>query len=117
MAVVRLMTWSKLPGNLVPSEGYEDEEGHPTSAARAFGIILATFIWVWLLKILGYLILTPFFLAFVIYLLGVRDRLKLIGFPLIFTAAAWTLFSQILKIMLPLGPLGPFFSSIGLAPW
>ena len=39
------------------------------------------------------------------WLMGVRSRAKLIGFPLGYTFVVWAVFSQILNVILPLGPL------------
>ena len=116
--VVRLVTWSALPGNFVPSEaeGASDEPQYPASAARSLSIALTGMLWVWLLKPLGCVIATPVFLFIVIWIMGVRSRAKLIAFPIVFGLAMWTMFSQILKIIMPMGPLEPLARSLGLMP-
>jgi hypothetical protein len=48
--------------------------------------------------------------------MGVRSWMQIIGFPTIFTLATWYIFSQVLQIILPLGPLAPFLRSLGLTP-
>ncbi len=114
LSVLRLATWSELPGNLVVSEATkEDEEGYPTSWKRAFAIIGAAWIDVWLLKSLGYLIATPLFLFAALLIMGVRSRKKLIIFPIVFTLATWYVFSQILGFLIPLGFLEPLARSLG----
>jgi protein-S-isoprenylcysteine O-methyltransferase Ste14 len=116
LGVMRLATWSVLPGHLVPSEGHEDEEGHPASWVRAFSIILAAWLSVWLQRSLSYLIATPLFLFVALWFLGVRSWGKLIAFPIIFTLAVWCIFSQVLGFVIPLGFLTPFARSLGLTP-
>ena len=116
LGVMRLRIWSALPGHLVPSEGHEDDEGHPASWVRAFSVILAAWLSVWLLKTLSYLIATPLFLFAASWFLGVRSWGKLIAFPIIFTVAVWCIFSQVLGFIIPLGFLTPFARSLGLTP-
>jgi len=116
LGVMRLLTWSALPGNLVPGEGHEDEEGHPSSWIRVFTIVVTTWISVMLLKPLGYLLATPFFMIIAVWSMGVRDWKKLIGFPVLYTLVTWFIFSQPLQFVLPLGFLTPFFRSLGLTP-
>ena len=116
LGAMRLRTWSALPGHLVLEEGKGDEEGHPASWVRAFGIILAAWLSVWLLKPLGFLIVTPLFLFAFLLIMGVRSWGKRIAFPTIYTLATWYIFSQLLKIILPLGPFAPLARSLGLMP-
>jgi putative tricarboxylic transport membrane protein len=116
LGVMRLMSWSVLPGNLVPGEGHEDEEGHSVSWVRTFSIVATTWISVWLLKSLGYLLATPFFMIVTVWLMGTRNWKKLILFPVLYTLATWFVFSQPLQFILPLGFLTPFFRSLGLTP-
>jgi hypothetical protein len=114
--IIRLANWSVLPGNLVPGEGHEDEEGHPSSWVRVFSIVLVTWVSVWLLKSLGYLIVTPLFMIVACWIMGARSLGKLIIFPVVYTAVTWYLFSQPLQFVLPLGFLTPLFRSLGLTP-
>ena len=116
LGVMRLKSWSDLPGNLVPGEGHEDEEGHPSSWVRVFTILAITWLSVWLLKSLGYLLVTFFFMVLVVWLMGKRDWKMLILFPVIYTLATWYIFSQTLQFILPLGFMTPFFRSLGLVP-
>jgi len=116
LAVMRLMSWSDLPGNLVPGEGHEDEEGYPSSSVRVLGILVVTWISVWLLKSLGYLLATPLFMIVAVWLMGTREWKKLILFPVLYTLVTWYIFSQPLQFVLPLGFLARFFRSLGLTP-
>jgi len=116
LSVLRLRIWSAMPGHFVPEEGQTDEEGYPASAIRYSGIALASLLWVWLVKPLGFLIVTPLVLLAMIRLMNVRSRMKLIAFPILFTVLTWVMFSQVLGIIMPLGPLTAFARSLGLVP-
>jgi putative tricarboxylic transport membrane protein len=116
LGVLRLVTWSALPGNFVPAEGPTDQEGQPASWVRTFGIATAGLLWMVLLKPLGYVIVTPLFLLAFLRLMGVRSWAQIIGFPIIYTVATWYLFSQLLLVILPLGILAEFARSLGLMP-
>lgn len=117
LAALRLQTWSAMPGNLVPDEGGQaDEEGYPASALRYMGVALASLLWVWLIKPLGFLIATPLFLLALSLFMNVRSRTKLIAFPILFTLLTWVAFSQVLSVIMPLGPLTSFARSLGLTP-
>jgi hypothetical protein len=116
LGVMRLITWSVIPGDLAPGEGHEDEEGHPSSWVRAFSIMLTAWISVVLMKSVGYLIATPLFMIVASWVMGMRDWKKLIGFPVLYTLVSWYIFSQPLQFVVPLGFLTPFFRSLGLTP-
>jgi len=116
LGVMRLKTWSVFPGNLVPGQGYEDEEGHTSSAIPVFSIVVVTWLSVVLLKSLGYLIVTPLFMIVACWIMGARSLVKLIIFPVLYTVVTWYLFSQPLQFVLPLGFLTKFFRSLGLTP-
>ena len=116
LTIVRLMTWSMMPGHFVLGEGHEDEEGYPASCLRAFSIVLAAWISLWLMKPMGYLIATPLFLFAGLWAMGKRSWWGLIGFPVIYTLLTWYIFSQPLQVILPLGFMTPYFRSLGLVP-
>jgi putative tricarboxylic transport membrane protein len=116
LAVRRLLTWSKLPGVSVVSEGTDDEPGHPASAWRTAGVVALTFLWIWLLRSVGYLILSPLVLFGMLWLMDVRSKLVLMLFPLGFTLVVWLIFSVMLNIVIPLGPLMPLARRWGVVP-
>lgn len=114
LTVLRLASWSEIPGHFVVSEAVkEDEEGYPASWKRAFAIIAASWIALWLWRSLGYVIVTPLFLIAVLWFMGERKWKKIILFSIIFGFASWYLFSQILNFMIPLGVLEPLARSLG----
>jgi hypothetical protein len=114
LAARRLAGWSELKGNLVVSEGIDDESGHPASARRAFAVMACAFAWAILLKPTGYLIATPICLAGMMLAMDVRSVARLAAFPAAFTILTWTIFSQFLSVALPLGPLAPLARRFGL---
>jgi hypothetical protein len=116
LAARRILSWSALPGTLVVSEGADDEPGYPASGLRAAAIIALVFLWVWLLRSVGYLLISPPILAAMLWLMDVRSKLILIGFSIGFPLAVWVIFSILLKIVIPLGPLTPLARSWGLVP-
>ena len=112
----RLLTWSSMPGNHVVSEGKEDDPAYPSSALRSFAIIALAMAWVALLRPLGYLIVTPPLLLAALWLMQVRSPGKLFGFAFGFTFIVWSIFSQVLNVILPLGPLTALARAWGLTP-
>jgi len=110
----QLLNWSKLPGHLVPEEGQEDEKGYPFSAARAIGIILLSFLWGWLLRPLGFLIVTPLTMCAASMVMGVRSWRNTILFSILFSVAMWVVFGVYLNIRYPLGPLEHLARSLRL---
>jgi hypothetical protein len=111
LAVQQLRNWSMLPGNLVPEEGQEDEQGYPVSATRAMVIMLLSAVWEWLLNPLGFLIVTPLYLAACSWVMGVKSWVQIIAYSLIYDICAWAIFGPTLGVRFPLGPLqGPIES-------
>jgi hypothetical protein len=110
----RLAGWRELKGNLVASEGIEDEPGHPASSSRAFAVMACGFAWAILLTPTGYLIATPICLAGMLLAMDVRSVARLVVFPTAFTILTWVIFSQFLSVTLPLGPLAPLARRWGL---
>lgn len=114
MAGRRLAGWRQLPGNLVVSEGSEDEPGHPARSWRAAAVMACSFFWAALLHPAGYLIVTPLALFGMMLAMDVRSVRRLITFPLGFTLLTWLTFAQGLNVALPLGPLAPLARKLGL---
>ena len=114
LAARQLLTWSELPGHLVPEEGQADEKGYPASWVRAISIILLSVVWNWLLRPLGFLIITPLYLLAALWCMNVRSWRKLIGFSIIFTVTTWGIFGPLLGVRFPLGPLDHLARSLGL---
>jgi hypothetical protein len=114
--ITRLLSWSQLPGHLVPEEGQEDEQGYPASWARAIGVIFVSLLWGWLLKPLGFLFITPVYLSVTLWIMGVRSWVKIAAFTIIYTVTAWVIFGPLLGSRIPLGPLTALARSLGLIP-
>jgi len=116
LAARRIATWSVLPGHLVMSEGKEDDPAHPSSAARSFAIAGLALAWAALLRPAGFLLVTPPILFAMLWLMRVRSGMALAGFALGGTLLVWTVFSHLLRITLPLGPLTSIARAWGLTP-
>jgi hypothetical protein len=116
LTLTRLLTWSRFPGNFIPMEGKEDDEGHPASWIRAWVVIVAAWLSTWAMQPLGYLFAMWFFLLIFLLDMGVRSLKMLVAFPVIFTLLTWYIFSQPLNVILPMGPLTTFARSLGLTP-
>lgn len=114
LAARRVLTWSLIPGNYTMTEGHEDEPGHPASAVRAFTIFGLCVLWAVLLKPVGFLLVTPPVLAAILWLMDIREPKKLAAFSLLFTLGLWLVFSEILGLVLPYGPLTALARSWGL---
>lgn len=115
LAVRQLLTWSALPGHLVPGDGgQEDEKGYPASTGLAWGIILVGTAWAWLLKPLGILIITPLCLLVASRVMKERSWWQIIAFSIIFPVSLWLIFGPLLGIRFPLGPLDELVRSLGL---
>jgi hypothetical protein len=112
--VRQVLTWSEIPGNMVPEEGQADEKGYPASWVPCFSIIALSFMWEWLLKPLGFLIVTPLYIFISSLIMGEREWLKIIAFSIIFSLANWIIFGPLLGIRFPLGPLNHLALSLGL---
>lgn len=110
------LSWNRFPGRYTLTVGAPDEVGQDASALRAFTMIALTFCLLVLLRPVGFLIVTPIALFSMLWVMDVRSRAKLIGFPLGFTVVIWIAFSQILGVALPLGPLTAVARSLGLTP-
>lgn len=112
----QVLSWRRFPGAYTLTVGAEDEPGQEASAARAFGMIAVSLCLVVLLRPVGFLIAAPVAIFAMLWLMQVRSPGKLVGFPLGFTATIWIAFSQVLGVVLPLGPLTAIARSWGLTP-
>jgi hypothetical protein len=113
----RIVTWSNIPGNYTVAEGAADDvPEQPSSNWRSFAMVGLAFAWALLLHPVGYLLITPPVLFAMTCFMNVRSWAKRILFPIGFTLFIWTVFSQVLGIIIPLGPLTALFRSWGLTP-
>jgi putative tricarboxylic transport membrane protein len=101
-------------GFVAPEEGSEDTPDYPASAGRVLFIMVLSVAYVALLMPVGYLILTPPFVALAFVSMGERRPLYTVVIPLIWTVLTYLLFSQLLDVRMPVGPLTPLFRDLGL---
>jgi putative tricarboxylic transport membrane protein len=104
---------SGLPPEAV-ARGSEDEEGHPASARRAFAIIIATFGYPILMGPLGYVITTIGYIVGGVLILNERSWKWIVPLAVIYALATFFIFATLLRVPLPLGPLGELFVALGL---
>ena len=94
--------WRTDPSELlVPSEGEDDEPGHPSTFLRPVGFVAACFAWVWAMSTVGYFIATPLFMVGALWGMGVVGWKKMVFVPIGFTVLIWVLFYELLGIDLP----------------
>jgi len=113
LSVRQFITWSELPGHLVPEEGQEDERDMrplpPVPSESYFfyhmGVVVET------ARFSDRYPLLP--VAF-LFAYGVRARLKMVVFSIILTLIFWVIFGPVLGIRLPLGPLETLARKWGL---
>jgi len=68
---------------------------------RVLVMVLATFAYLQLMRYLGFLLITPFFLAATIYLYGYRKRKILIAVSIGVSAAVYFIFYSVFLVLLP----------------
>jgi putative tricarboxylic transport membrane protein len=101
----RLRTWRAETSNTVYAEGAEDEDAYPASIvgpALVAGLLVAYAV---SLPFAGYLISTPIFMAAGLWVLDRRQPFLLLVLPVGFTLIVFLVFSQLLSVPLPVGPL------------
>jgi putative tricarboxylic transport membrane protein len=102
----RLVAWRGATSHLVPSDGgKEGEAGYPSSNIRPFVLIAVAFVWVLLVRPLGFLLATFVLTAAAVATMQVRSLPKLIIVPLLFTLITWLLFGEVFGIHFPAGPI------------
>jgi putative tricarboxylic transport membrane protein len=108
LAVRRLLRWRQDPVE-IPAEGAEDDQpDRPASAWRALSMWVLCFGYVALLSRGGFLILTPLLIAAGLWLMGVRQPVRLVAVSLVPVALMYWLLGIVLNVRLPLGPFEPY---------
>lgn len=87
----------------VPSEGDDDEPGHPSTFVRPMVVAGSCLAWALLIRRIGFFLVTPLLILVVLRAMGVRSRVKLSVIPIAFTAIVWVLFYEVLGITFPHG--------------
>lgn len=112
LAARRLVRW-RVEDTIVPTEGTRDEPDVPASTLRSMTVWLLCFVYVALLNTVGFLILTPFLLATLLWIMGVRAPLRLGLVTVAGVVVIFGVFDIVLGVRLPLGPLDPYIGYIG----
>jgi putative tricarboxylic transport membrane protein len=108
----RLVRW-KAEATIVPAEGTRDQPEVPASTARSIVVWALCFAYVALLETVGFLILTPFLLAILLWIMGVRRPLRLGLITVGAVVVVFGVFDILLGVRLPLGPLDPYIGYLG----
>lgn len=106
-SVRRPRTWR------VPSQGDNDEPGHPSSLVRPLAVVVAGLAWTWAVDLVGYFLAMPLLVVAVLRIMDVRSRAKLVAVPIGFTVVIWLLFAEMLGIKFPLGFMDTPLREIG----
>ena len=109
----RVTTWQSFAGHTIPSEGVEDEPGHPSSFGRAALIGLIGIVYVLTFRPLGYLLATPVYIFASLWVLQQRNWLFNVAVALTFTIVFYIIFAQGLGVWLPVGPFTEKFREWG----
>jgi len=110
----RLRTWRTETSNIVYQEGIEDEEGHPASVRGPLFVGTLLLAYAVALPYAGYLIATPLFITGGLIVLQRRGVVLLVVLPLVFTVTVFVVFSQLLSVPIPVGPLTDVMVDLGL---
>ena len=109
----RIRAWKRYPTHMIPMEGSADDAAYPSSARRAFAVVLATAVYTLLLEPLGFLLATPLYIFIALTILGQRSLVGKLAVAIVFTLSAYIIFAQILGVRIGVGPLTNFFRDMG----
>jgi putative tricarboxylic transport membrane protein len=109
-------TWRRMRrwGPVGVAEGTEDEPGYSSSSLRALGFMAGGIAYAALLPFLGFLMGTPLVIAAGLWALNFRRPILVVLAAVGYTVAAFLVFSQVLSVPLPLGPLNQLLVDLGI---
>jgi putative tricarboxylic transport membrane protein len=64
-------------------------------------LFLCVAVYIWLVNFLGFIILTPFFLFALMYILGLKKWFRMIAISVLTTAVVYLIFNRLLLVLLP----------------
>lgn len=108
----RLVRWRTEP-TVVPAEGTADEPEVPASTLRSLIVWMLCLGYAILLSSIGFLILTPILLATLLWIMGIRQPLRLALVTVGGVVLIFGVFDIVLGVRLPLGPLDPYLGHLG----
>jgi putative tricarboxylic transport membrane protein len=109
----RAYAWRLYPTHMIPSEGIDDEPGHPASFRRAALLTLISLVYVLTLRPVGYLIGTPLYIIAGLWVLEQRNWLLNVAVAVVFTITFYVIFARGLSVWLPVGPFTQLFRDLG----
>lgn len=103
-----LLAFRREAGKQMQAEGSQDEPSYPASFKRAAFIMISCILYGAVFVPLGYLLATPLFLLATLFILEQRAWLTNVMVAFGFTVIAYFVFSEVLGVRMPYGPLtGP----------
>jgi hypothetical protein len=114
MQLRNMASGANLAPDALKAELGGDDARYPASTIRAFAVFAAMAAYIWMLRPVGYIPATVFFMVVGTWIMGGRGLVRLFLYPLAYTVATYLLFDTVLGVRIPDGVLRPFIRAIGL---
>ncbi len=101
-------------GKWAPEEGVEDEPEYPTSRWRALLFMAGCFVFLALMHPLGFSISMPLAIIGALWSMGYGTWLRRVIVAVVFTVVAFAMFTLVLGVPLPAGPVENLLIDAGL---
>ena len=101
-------------GKWAPEEGVEDEPEYPTSRWRALLFMAGCFVFLALMHPLGFSISMPLAIIAALWSMGYGTWLRRVIVAVVFTLVAFAMFTLVLGVPLPAGPVENLLIDAGL---
>ena len=99
-AILLVRDWKKRPKE---QKGTSEEGAEKPSRARMVAVLVLSFMYAYAIYQWGFLVVTPFFVAIMLYLLRYRKVWAFFVYPIVFTGAFYIIFVRAASIVLPRG--------------
>ena len=115
LAILRLRAWSPAVGNLVPTEGREDDEpGTESSFGRVAVIVGICVAYAIAVGPIGFILSTTLLMGGLLFVMQVRPWWKSLIGGAIASVLCYVIFAVLLSVRLPGGVLRPLLRALGL---
>lgn len=112
---VKTLRALRADGPVAPDEGNEDDEPDlPASPLRAAAFMVGSFVYIALLPVLGFLIVTPLFLLAALTAMRYRSWLGRVVVAVAFSTVGFVVFVVVLSVPVPQGLLSDALLRLGL---
>ena len=99
-AILLIKNWKKRP---IEQQSSKEENVEKRSKSRMIAVLLVSFLYIYGMNQLGFLIATPLFVAAILYLMQYRRIRPFVIFPLLLTVIFFVIFIKVAEIPLPRG--------------